>query len=97
MGKDDAPVIEVSRIFTTDVPEMSGRNTVRGRGMDSQRTFIDKITAYPTNIEAEATQTYTNPVDTGAGGRGNAQQQAMQPGSGTVTMHFSMVKLPSNR
>lgn len=95
LGKDDAPVIEVSRIFTTDVPEMSGRNTVRGRGMDNQRTFIDKITAYPTNIEAEATQTYTNPVDNGAGGgRGGAAQQAMQPGSGTVTMHFSMVKLP---
>ncbi len=94
-GKDESPVIEISRLFTTDVPEMSGRNTVRGRGMDNQRTFIDKITAYPTNIEAEATQTYTNPVDTGAGGgRGNAQQQAMQPGSGTVTMHFSMVKLP---
>ncbi|MEO5923988.1 MAG: zinc-dependent metalloprotease [Bryobacteraceae bacterium] len=93
-GKDEAPVIEVSRLFTTDVPEMSGRNTVRGRGMDNQRTFIDKITAFPTNIEAEATQTYTNPVDTGAGGRGGAAQQAMQPGSGTVTMHFSMVKLP---
>jgi hypothetical protein len=93
LGKDDAPVIEVSRIFTTDVPEMSGRSTVRGRGMDNQRTFIDKITAYPTNIEAEATQTYTNPVDGAPGGRG-AAQQAMQPGSGTVTMHFSMVKLP---
>ncbi len=93
-GKDDAPVIEISRLFTTDVPEMSGRNTVRGRGMDNQRTFIDKITAYPTNIEAEATQTYTNPVDTGAGGGRGAAQQAMQPGSGTVTMHFSMVKLP---
>ncbi len=93
-GKDEAPVIEVSRLFTTDVPEMSGRNTVRGRGMDNQRTFIDKITAYPTNIEAEATQTYTNPVDGNGGGRGGAQQQVMQPGSGTVTMHFSMVKLP---
>lgn len=95
LGKDDAPVIEVSRIFTSDIPEMSGRNTVRGRGMDNQRTFIDKITAYPTNIEAEATQTYTNPVDGGGGGgRGGPAQQAMQPGSGTVTMHFSMVKLP---
>jgi hypothetical protein len=94
-GKDEAPVIEISRLFTTDVPEMSGRSTVRGRGMDNQRTFIDKITAFPTNIEAEATQTYTNPVDNnGGGGRGGAQQQAMQPGSGTVTMHFSMVKLP---
>ncbi|MEO8096811.1 MAG: zinc-dependent metalloprotease [Acidobacteriota bacterium] len=95
LGKDDAPVIEVSRIFTSDIPEMSGRNTVRGRGMDAQRSFIDKITAYPTNIEAESTQTFTNPVD-GGGGPGRGGQQAMQPGSGTVTMHFSMVKLPEN-
>ncbi|MEP6961402.1 MAG: zinc-dependent metalloprotease [Acidobacteriota bacterium] len=96
-GKEEAPVIEVSRLFTTDVPEMSGRNTVRGRGMDAQRSFIDKITAFPTNIEAEATQTFTNPVDGGiGGGGGRGGQQVMQPGSGTVTMHFSMVKLPEN-
>jgi hypothetical protein len=93
LGKDDAALIEVSRIYTSELPEMSARNTVRGRGMDAQRTFIETITAYPTNIEGEVTQTYTNPVD-GGGGRGGAAQQAMQPGSGTVLVHFSMVKLP---
>ena len=29
LGKDDAPVIEVTRLFTTDVPEFSGRTRVR--------------------------------------------------------------------
>jgi hypothetical protein len=97
LGKEDAPVIEISRLFNQDLPELSGRTTVRGRGMDAQRSFIDRITAYPTNIEAESTETYTNPTD-GApnGGRGGPQQQVMQPGSGTVTMHFSMVKLPED-
>jgi hypothetical protein len=96
LGKDDAPVIEVSRLFNQDLPELSGRNTVRGRSLDTQRTFIDRITAYPTNIEAQSTQTFTNPVEGAGGGRGGGapQQQAMQPGSGTVIMHFSMVKLP---
>lgn len=96
LGEEDAPVIEISRLFNQDLPELSGRSTVRGRGMDAQRSFIDRITAYPTNIEAESTQTFTNPTDAAApaGGRGGPPQQAMQPGSGTVTMHFSMVKLP---
>jgi hypothetical protein len=96
-GENEAPVIEISRMFTQDIPELSARNTVRGRGMDNQRSFIDRITAYPTNIEAESTQTYTNPTDPGGGGGGGGrggQQQAMLPGSGTITIHFSMVKLP---
>src|SRR6185436_19423548 len=29
LGKDDAPVIEVTRLFTSDVPEFSGRSRVR--------------------------------------------------------------------
>jgi hypothetical protein len=89
LGKGDAPVVEISRLFTQDFPELSGRAAVRGRGMDQQRGYIDRITAYPTNIEAESIQTYTTPVE-GNNGRGGG----MQPGSGTVTMHFSMVKLP---
>lgn len=94
LGENEAPVIEISRLFNQDLPELSGRNAVRGRGMDAQRSFIDRITAYPTNIEAESTQTYTNPTDAGGAGGGRGNQQAMRPGSGTVTVHFSMVKLP---
>ncbi len=96
-GPDDAPVIDIGRLFSTEIPELSARNTVRGRGMDATRSYIDKITSFPINIETESTQTYTNPVDQpgGGGGRG-AGGQAMRPGSGTVTVHFSMVKLPEN-
>ncbi len=89
LGQGDAPVIEVSRLFTQELPELSGRVAVRGRGMDQQRSFINRITAYPTNIESETTQTYTSPVE-GNNGRGGG----MQPGSGTVSVHLSMVKLP---
>ena len=96
-GPNKAPVIDVGRLFSSDVPEMSGRSTVGGRGMDATRSFIDKVNSFPTNIEVESTQTYTNPVEVGqpGGGRG-AGKQAMRPGSGTVTVHYSMVKLPEN-
>src|SRR5262249_1767881 len=89
----EAPVIDVTRLFLNDVPEMSARARVRGRGMDATRSYIERVTPFPTNIEAESTQTFTSPVDQQAGGRGGPQA-GMRPGPGTVVVHFSMVKLP---
>jgi hypothetical protein len=93
-GPNDAPVIDVTRLFLSDVPEMSARARVRGRGMDGSRSYIEKVTAFPTNIEAEATQTFTSPIDQQGGGGRGGPQAGMRPGSGTVVVHFSMVKLP---
>ncbi|MBL0160438.1 MAG: zinc-dependent metalloprotease [Bryobacterales bacterium] len=96
--KDGTPVIDVSRLFTTDVPEFSARTRLRARGMDATRTFIDKVVSFPTNIEVDATHTYTAPTDATPGGGAptppNPFATGMRPGSGTVQVHFSMVKLP---
>ena len=94
VGKDNAPVIEVTRLFSTDVPELSARARLRARGMDGSRSFIDKVTAFPENVEVEATHTYTSPTDPQPQGARLPAGNAMRPGSGTVVMHFSMVKLP---
>src|SRR5204863_3138320 len=70
-GKDDAPVIEVTRLFTTEAPEFSVRARLPARGFDGSRSFLESVHTYPTNIEVEATQTYTSPIDPptfGAGG-----------------------------
>lgn len=92
VGPDDAPVIDVTRLFSTDVPELSPRNRIRARGFDGSRSFIEHIRAYPQNIEVEATHTFTVPTDSGPGPR--IPQPGMRPGSGSVVVHFSMVKLP---
>ncbi|HTF37654.1 MAG TPA: zinc-dependent metalloprotease [Blastocatellia bacterium] len=98
-GKDEAPVIDVTRLFTTEVTEFSARARLRARAFDATRSFIERIVSFPTNIEVEATHTFTSPPDTttpagppqppnpflGAG---------MRTGSGSVVMHYSMVKLP---
>ena len=63
LGKDDAPVIEVTRLFTTDVPEFSGRTRVRARTFDASRSFVERAVSFPENIEIEATHTYNNPPD----------------------------------
>jgi hypothetical protein len=102
LGKDDSAVIDVSRLFTTEVTEFSARTRLRARGFDASRSFIEKTKSFPTNIEVEVSQTYTSPPDvTPAGGGGGPQPapnpfaQGMRAGSNaTVVMHYSMVKLP---
>jgi len=105
-AKDGAPVIDVTRLFTTDVPEFSARTRLRARGMDASRSFLERITPYPQNIEVEATQTYTASGET-ASPFGGGPAPAPTPGPGgrfggtgmrgstaTILMHYSMVKLP---
>jgi hypothetical protein len=97
VGPNEAPVVEVTRLFQTDVPEFSPRNRLRARGFDASRSFIERITPFPQNIEVEATHTFTSPTDPQPGqapGGGRGPQAGMRPGTGTVVMHFSMVKLP---
>ena len=101
LGKDDSAVIDVSRLFTTEVTEFSARTRLRARGFDASRSFIEKTKSFPTNIEVEVSQTYTSPPDmTPAGGGApqpppNTFAQGMRAGTNaTVVMHYSMVKLP---
>ena len=92
-------VIEVGRLFTTDVYELSARQRLNATTMDASRSYIDRISPYPENIEVEATQTYTKtPTPAGAP---NAPVNpfvgaGMRPGSATVVLHYSMVKLPEH-
>jgi hypothetical protein len=100
--KDENPVIEVTRLFTTDVPEFSGRTRVGARAFDANRSFVERTVSFPENIEVEATHTYNNPPsEAPAGGRGGPAPgggrggaQALRPGSHSVVMHYSMVLLP---
>ena len=102
LGKDDSAVIDVGKLFTTEVSEFSARTRLRARGFDATRSFVEKIKSFPTNIETEVSQTYTSPPDVTptAGGGGpqpppNPFAQGMRSGTNaTVVMHYSMVKLP---
>lgn len=93
LGKDEAPVIDVTRLFTTDVPETSARNLVRARGFDSGRSFVERVVAFPGNVEVEAIHTFNNPPDP-AGAPATAPAPP-RSGSASVLMHYSMVLLPA--
>jgi hypothetical protein len=99
--KDGNPVIDVTRLFTTDVTEFSGRTRVGARSFDNSRSFVERAVSFPENIEVQATHTYNNPPAEGGGrgagapapggGRGRA---TLRPGRHSVVMHYSMVLLP---
>ncbi|MCA1629621.1 MAG: zinc-dependent metalloprotease [Acidobacteria bacterium] len=102
IGKDDSVVIDVTRLFTTEVTEFSARTRLRARGFDASRSFVERVKSFPTNVEVSVTHTYTSPPDPSPGGGGGGPQptpnpfaQGMRPGTNaTVLMHYSMVKLP---
>ena len=77
-GKDnETAVIDVGRLFTTDIYEFSARQRLNATTMDATRSFVERVSPFPTNIEVEATQTYTrNPTPAGGGG-GRARAAAI--------------------
>jgi uncharacterized protein DUF4953/uncharacterized protein DUF5117/uncharacterized protein DUF5118 len=106
-GKDDAPVIEVTKLFTTEVPEFSVKDRLQARAFDPERSFLERVTPYPINIEVEATHTFTRPSEPPNPSAPPPPPPPkpsqllfggpMKPGSATVLMHYSMVKLPENQ
>ena len=90
-------MVDVTPVLTGDLPEFSARRRLRASGIDPRRTFIEKVKAFPTNIEAKVLMTYR---PRGAGGRlwpggptlpigGDSDQ-----GGVTVMLHHSLIELP---
>lgn len=96
-GKDESPVIDVTRLFTTDVYELSAKQRLNATALDSSRTFIERVSTFPENINVVATHTYTKMAS--PGGMSSSPlggSSGMNPGSATVVIFHSMVKLPDN-
>ncbi|MCC7052457.1 MAG: zinc-dependent metalloprotease [Gemmatimonadaceae bacterium] len=90
-GADSAAVIDVTRMFTGGVQEL----TALGQrvAVDPTRSFIERAVSFTGNVEVEASQTFTV----------QAAPQALPPGFGggpagatTELYHFSIVKLPDD-
>jgi hypothetical protein len=91
-GPDSAAVIDVTRLYTTSIPEFAA---IRG-SLDERRSFVENALAFPDNVEIEATQTGTPtpmpPMGGGGGGGQNAGPQTAQ----SVLAHWSLVRLPEH-
>jgi len=89
---DSAPVIDVTRLFTTAIPEIQA---IPGT-IDASRSFVERHLAFPDNIGIEATQTGTAPAAAGGrggGGGGGAAAAGPRPPQ-SVMAHYSIVRLP---
>jgi hypothetical protein len=85
-GPDSAAVIDVTRLFTTGIPEIAARTAV-----DPSRSYIEGALAFPDNVEIEATQTGT-PL--GAGATAPVQAPGTPRSAQSVLAHWSIVRLP---
>ena len=86
-GPDSAAVIDVTRLFTTAIPEIAA---IRG-SIDTQRSFVERAIAFPDNVEIEATQTGT---PTPVGGSAGAPRPGGAQEAQSVLAHWSLVRLP---
>ncbi|HSJ15803.1 MAG TPA: zinc-dependent metalloprotease [Longimicrobiales bacterium] len=81
-GPDSTAVIDVSRLYTTNINEFAAVTGVAG-----DRSYVNSVEAFPRNINVEATQTGTQSPPPGAppGARGTTM---------TARQMWSMLKLP---
>jgi hypothetical protein len=83
-----AVVVEVTGLFTSDVPVLglsrSSRDRYKVRNLDRDRTFINWIKSFPRNVETRAVLTY------------NATQPPANSSTGAISleMNHSMILLP---
>ncbi|MBU3741359.1 MAG: zinc-dependent metalloprotease [Candidatus Kapabacteria bacterium] len=89
-GDTTAVVIDATDLFLSDVgiltPSRSIRKDAKLSGLDRERSYIEYIKSFPTNIEVENVVTF------------GAEESPQNPGArtATFTMHASMVELPAN-
>ena len=96
-GSDSAAVIDVTRLFLGGVPELIEQPGPRPTP-DPSRSFIEKVTAYPGNIEVEASQTFGGapmpPLGGGPTPPPSPLAALFAAPTGTQLYHYSLVKLP---
>ena len=93
-GQDSAAVVDVTRLFTTYVPEFAAIRANNAQGIDASRSFIERTLAFPDNVEIEATQTGT-PAPAGGAAAGGGRGGAGGANTQSVLAHWSIVRLPT--
>ena len=84
---DSNPVIDVTKLFTGDVPELSvagGPRERRSRHFDASRSMIEQARVFPTNLDVRALQTWAS----------DSVPDDRDLGTITEVAQYSMVALP---
>ena len=93
VSKAGDPVIEVTRLFTSEVGDFTARRSLNATGLDPARSYVDKVKVFPGNLRVDAVQTYFlsaapafMPASPGL--------PSLAPRSGSVLMAYSFLGLP---
>ncbi len=89
-GAEHAPVVDVTKLFTTSVPQLQA---IQGT-IDDKRSYVERVSAFPDNVEIEATQTGTPAGNGGGSALGGRPGGARSTPAQTVLGHWSLVRLP---
>ncbi len=87
---DSNSVIEATKLFTTDVPELNIRQGMRVRRFDPARSIVERAKSFPRNVDVTAIQTFE--VDSIPAAPGDTPDRSIN--TLTMLMHYSMVLLP---
>lgn len=60
-GKDKSMVVDVTRLFTSDAAPFNAGASMGASGVDLARSYIDRVSAFPTNIETRSLLTFQAP------------------------------------
>jgi hypothetical protein len=93
-GKDKKPVVKVTDLFRRDIPEFSARRSLDAGDMDSDRTFIEEVKAFPRNVNVKVLASYAASNRNREGG--STPDRGPRSSGITALIHHSMVVLPEN-
>jgi Met-zincin/Domain of unknown function (DUF5117)/Domain of unknown function (DUF5118) len=96
-AKDGAPVVEVTRLFTTEVGDFSARELLRATALDTTRSYVDQTKAFPGSLRIDAVQTYNlmpRPTPPLPPIPGLPAPPPAPVRSGSVNVAYNIVKLP---
>ncbi len=92
-GENKGAVIDVTSLFMSDPQDFGVRSQVGGAGVDSSRSYISGVKAFPINIETRSMLTFMKGGARGFNpfGGGGATSNASAV---TVLVHYSLTALP---
>jgi hypothetical protein len=91
---DGAAVIDVTRLYNSDAGAFAVSAQL-GSGIDPSRSFVERVDAYPSNIEVESQLTFASGGGGGGFGRGGGGGGGGGNRNGaTAVVHYSLLALP---
>ncbi|GLH73840.1 glutaminyl-tRNA synthetase [Geothrix limicola] len=94
LSKDGAPVIEVSKLFTSEVGDFTARQVVNATSMDPSRSFVDHAKTFAGSVRVDAVHTYSLAPHTIPGLPPMPGQPQPPARSGSVSVAYDIVRLP---